>query len=140
MTRALVLAGILALIAATTGTSSNAANYSIGEEVAAACEGRPGEIDPAAAVERDLTGDGRTDFILSHEGITCSGGGSARSNAPGMQGCSVLIYVRRGQLLEQESEMLGMGVRIGGGSVPIIHIYRHGGRTATLRLDGQAFQ
>ena len=60
---------------------SNAAEYLIREEIAAACDGGAGSIDPTAVIERDLTGDGRADLIISHEGIGCAGRGAASSAA-----------------------------------------------------------
>jgi hypothetical protein len=71
----------------------------------------------AREIERDLTGDGKADLIISHEGIECANG--HRSNAYGMQVCSVMIYVHRGPLLGLEvGDLLGMDVSVGGGSSP----------------------
>jgi hypothetical protein len=120
---------------------SNAARYLIDQQIAEACEwqGGGGTIDPAAVIERDLTGDGRADLIISHEGIACTDG--SRSSFCGMQVCSVMIYVRRGALLEVAADdKLGMGVSVGEGEIPTIHMYGHGGQPTALRWDGRAFQ
>ncbi len=76
MLRSILLATILAAAIAPAAAYSNAANYLIAEQIASACEGNVGEIDPGSVIERDLTGDGKADLILSHEGINCSAGAS----------------------------------------------------------------
>lgn len=117
---------------------SKAADYLVREQIAAACDGKQGTIDPAAAIEQDLTGDGRADLIISHEGISCANGG--RSNACGAQLCSVMIYVRRGALLKLEREMLGVGVSAGEGKVPEISMYAHGGTLHSMKWNGRTFR
>jgi hypothetical protein len=118
---------------------SNAAQYLIAQEVASDCGGGQGSIAPSAVIERDLTGDGRTDLVIAHEGIACAGGG--RSAFCGMQVCSVRIYVRRGSLLEPEVEdLLGQMVTVGDGSVPEIRWRGHGGAAHSMRWDGSAFR
>jgi hypothetical protein len=119
---------------------SKAAEYLIREEIAGACEsaGGKGEIADSAVIERDLTGDGKADLIISHEGITCANGG--RSNACGAQVCTVMIYVRHGALLKLEREMLGAGVRVEGGAIPTIRMRAHGGRPAAIRWNGREFR
>jgi hypothetical protein len=118
---------------------SNAAQYLIGQEVASACDGGRGSIAPSAVIERDLTGDGRTDLVISHEGIACAGGG--RSAFCGAQVCSVLIYVRRGALLVPEvDDLLGQAVTVGDGSVPEIRWRGHGGAAHSMRWNGNAFR
>lgn len=138
MLRRAVVATCLALTSGPAAACSDAAAYLIAQEVAAGCDGGGGKIAPDAVIERDLTGDGRADLVLAHDGIACAGGG--RSNACGMQVCSVMIYVRRGQLLELESQILGAGVSLGGGGVPEIRFFGHGGRAQSIRWDGQAFR
>lgn len=129
----------LAVLAATpVDARSRAADYLVQQEIAAACTGAGGRIDPAAAIEADLTGDGRPDFVISHDGITCEGGG--RSSFCGAQLCSVNIYVRRGPLLELEREMLGTGVSIGAGSPPTIKMHGMGGRPGSVRWTGSGFR
>jgi hypothetical protein len=134
-----LFASLLILSAASVEALSNAARYLIDQQIAEACEwkGGAGIIDPAAVIERDLTGDGRADLIISHEGIVCADGG--RSSHCGMQVCSVMIYVRRGALLEVAADdKLGMGVSVGEGEIPTIHMLGHGGHRTALRWDGQA--
>jgi hypothetical protein len=137
----LLFAVVFVLSSSPAEALSNAARYLIDEQIAEACEwkGGGGTIDPAAVIERDLTGDGRADLIISHEGIVCADGG--RSDFCGMQVCSIMIYVRRGALLEVAADdVLGMGVSVGEGEIPTIHMLGHGGRPTALKWDGQAFQ
>jgi len=138
---ALVLAGILTLLPGPAAGYSKAASYLIGEQIALACDGNEGKIDPAAVIEQDLTGDGKADLIISHEGITCSGGEqSGRSLFCGMQVCAVNIYVRHGPVLTLKAEMLGGGVRVGGGPIPTITMHGHGGGSRSLRWNGRDFR
>ncbi|ANV99335.1 hypothetical protein LMTR13_03235 [Bradyrhizobium icense] len=118
---------------------SKAADYLIREQISDACERRGGRIDPAAVIERDLTGDGKADLIISHEGITCTGGG--RSSACGMQVCSVMIYVREGPLLKLAvGDLLGMMVTVDAGRIPTVRWRGHGGSPRAMRWNGGAFR
>lgn len=118
---------------------SKAAAYLIRQEIEAACDGKPGKIDPAAAIERDLTGDGKADLIISHEGITCQGRG--RSLNCGMQVCSVNVYVRDGALLKPVvDDLLAMQVKVGDGAIPSIHMLAHGGRPHVMKWNGRTFR
>lgn len=140
MLRILVIAAVaLCLFAAPAKARSKAADYLVREQIAAACDGGRGEIEPYAVIERDLTGDGKADLIISHEGIVCSSGG--RSSFCGAQVCSVNIYVRKGALLDLEREMLGMGVEIRDASpVPMIDMFAHGGKRGSIRWEGSGFR
>ncbi len=90
-------------------------------------------------IERDLTGDGKADLIISHDGISCSGGG--RSSACGMQVCAVKIYVRDGTLLKLAvGDLLGTAVKVGDGAVPTIEWRIHGGAGRMTKWNGQAFR
>jgi hypothetical protein len=135
-----LIAGVLVLAAGDSAHArSKAAEYLIREQIAEACEGQPGQIEPSAVIERDLTGDGKADLIISHEGITCSGGG--RSLMCGAQVCSVMVYVREGSLLKlRVGDRLGAGVRVRPGEVPTISMHGHGGREGGIRWDGRSFQ
>ncbi|MBM3421977.1 MAG: hypothetical protein FJY09_01790 [Chlorobi bacterium] len=53
---------------------SEAAAYIIKQEIAVACDGKKGTIDPSAVIERYLTGDGKADLIICNEGIMCANG------------------------------------------------------------------
>jgi hypothetical protein len=44
---------------------SKAVDYLVREQMAGACNGKEGTIDDAAVIERDLTGDGKADLIIS---------------------------------------------------------------------------
>lgn len=116
--------------------SSNAARYLMNEEVSAACGGG-GQISPQYFVERDLTGDGKLDLIVGHEGIRCSSGG--RSGFCGAQACSIHIYVRVGALLQKKTDLLGIGLAVGDGSTPTINFHAHGGVPVAVRWNGSTF-
>ena len=116
---------------------SKAAQWLVKEQIAGACDGRRGTIDPSGVIERDLNGDGEDDLIISHEAISCGG---AMSSFCGMQVCSVYFYVRRGDLLVEVHEMLGGGVEVGSGRVPKISMYAHGGRRGSVSWNGRTFQ
>lgn len=115
---------------------SAAARYLADQEIAAACDGRPGSFDPAGLVERDIDGDGRDDLILSHEHIACQGGPS-RSLYCGMQVCSLQFYVRRGDLLQPAGEVAGSLGPVTDNAVPFVTTYGHGGGQALWRWNGQ---
>lgn len=137
MKEALMFAALFALATAPAEARSKAASYLIDQEIAEACDGQGGRIDPASVIERDLTGDGRADLIISHEGISCPGSGESSFCG---QLCSVNVYVRRGQMLEREREMLGRGVSVGDGEVPPINLYGVDGRRGAVRWNGQTFR
>ncbi|QGN00183.1 hypothetical protein [Methylocystis parvus] len=126
-----------AILASAASAGSKAADYLVAEEIAGACDGKKGQIDPDAVMERDLTGDGKADLIISHDGIKCPGG--ARSGFCGMQVCTVNIYVRRGPLLKLSHERLGARVRVNTSPVPTITMYAHGGSQGSIRWNGSAF-
>lgn len=118
---------------------SKSVDWLIREQIADACDGKPGKINPAAVIERDLTGDGKADLIISHDGISCNGGG--RSSACGMQVCAVKIYVRDGALLKLAvGDLLGTAVKVGDGAVPTIEWRIHGGGGRVMKWNGQAFR
>jgi hypothetical protein len=133
-----LFAASLLSLAAPAWAVSDAARPPVEEQIAAACDGRPGSIDPAGVVERDLDGDGRTDLVLSHEHIDCQGQ-PARSIFCGTQVCSLLFYVRRGDLLQPAGEILGSLGPISDNEVPVITTYGHGGGQALWRWNGQRF-
>jgi len=117
--------------------SSNAAQWLADREIAQACGG-PGTFDTGGIIERDLTGDGRDDLILSHEAIRCASGG--RSGFCGAQVCSVLIFVRDGDLMVEKTNMLGGGVSVSVDRSPVISGYGHGGGRWSIRWTGSAFR
>ena len=138
LTRTVVCAAIIAFLPVAAAARSKAANYLVAEQIAGACGGKKGQIDSASVIERDLTGDGKADLIISDEGIRCADG--TRSSGCGMQVCSVNIYVRRGELLILTLERLGARVRVEGGPVPTIYMYAHGGSLGSIRWDGSGFR
>jgi hypothetical protein len=117
---------------------SKATAYLVKKEIANGCDGKKGTIEQSAIIERDLTGDGRKDLIISHEGLTCAGGG--RSLHCGIRVCLFNIYIRRGKLLKLETEMLGMEVRVTTEKIPIIHWYAHDGSAQKFRWNGKRFR
>jgi hypothetical protein len=139
MARLLLVSILISHLVTPAHAGSAAADYLVGEQLALACEGPGGRIDSSAVIERDLTGDGRDDLIISHAGITCDGG-AGRSLHCGIQVCAFKVYVRRGQLLELARDMLGQQVRVEGGPVPTILWYGHGGGAHSLRWNGRAFE
>lgn len=119
--------------------ASKAADYLLNQELIEACQGRGGRIRFEGFIERDLTGDGRKDLIISHDAIECNGD-FRRSPFCGAQVCTIKIYVRRGKLLKLEEEFLALISSIGAGPVPVISLYFHGGGQGQLRWNGRAFQ
>ena len=138
MSPLLILAIVTALLASPAQARSKAADYLVRDQIADACEGGKGSINPAAVIERDLTGDGQPDLTIRHDGITCSDGG--RSNACGMQVCSVTIYVRDGALLKPAvDDLLGTMVTVSDGKIPVIHWRGHGGGAHSMKWNGSKF-
>ncbi|WP_192360227.1 hypothetical protein [Mesorhizobium mediterraneum] len=135
MLRAVIVAVVLAAGSNPAMARSKAAEYLVAKQIAEACGGERGRIDPGAVIERDLTGDDKADLVISHEGITCGNGG--RSSFCGAQVCAVNIYVRQGALLVLEREMLGAGVNVRGRT---IHMFAHGGKPGTVTWNGREFQ
>jgi hypothetical protein len=73
MAYVLLFAAVSILGVAPAEALSNAAKYLIDQQIAEACEGRGGTIAADAVIERDLTGNGRADLIISHDGTVCTG-------------------------------------------------------------------
>ena len=119
---------------------SKATAYLVKQEIARGCDGKKGTIEKSAIIERDLTGDGRKDLIISHEGLTCAGDERKRSGFCGIRVCSFNIYIRRGKLLKLQIEMLGMGLHVTKGRIPTIHWYAHDGSAQKFRWDGKRFR
>ena len=132
----LLMAAVLA-VAGPAEARSKAAQYLIDQEIAEACSGR-GTIDGYGAVERDLTGDGRDDLIIFHDAISCET--SVRSGFCGMQLCALKIYVRRGNLLKLEVDMMSVALEVSNDAVPTIGLASHGGESHSIRWDGKRFR
>ena len=116
---------------------SRAAEWLMDEQVGLGCEGRGGRFE-GGFFETDLDGDGRNDLVLSHEGITCNAAPS-RSLFCGAQACSVLIYLRRGKLLQKVDEALGMQVQVSDDARPVIRMFGHGGTPHAIAWTGTGF-
>jgi len=116
---------------------SNAADWLIQQQQKQACDGAPASIMPAAIYEGDLTGDGRDDLIIHHAGISC--GDQGPSFFCGASNCSLLLYVRRGDLLVLEDEFLALDFSVkntsGRASIEVVS----GAGTDTLSWDGSGF-
>lgn len=125
-------------VISTASAQSKAAAYLVEQAISDACSGKGGTIKESAAIERDLTGDGNDDLIISHEGISCENG--SRSIYCGAQACTFSVYVREGNLLQLKKEMLGMAVTTSTGGVPTIRWYAHGGKERQFRWDGRDFR
>lgn len=138
MSLPLVISLLAVLLTSPAQARSKAADYLIRDQIAGACETGKGKIEGNAVIERDLTGDGLADLIISHDGITCSDGG--RSNACGAQVCSFVIYVRDGALLKPKDDLLGVMITVGDGKVPVIRWRGHGGGAHSIRWNGREFR
>lgn len=135
-----VLTSIVAIVLVSPSMAqSRAAQWIVNEQIAEACGTAGGTVAADAVFEGDLTGDGRADFIFSHDGVRCAGGG--RSPHCGVQACLLLIYVRRDGLLQLETEMLSIAFDVSPGDpVPTIHATAHDGKPSALRWDGRTFR
>lgn len=138
--RRLIVAGLVAVFLPTGASAwTKATQYLVNEQIATGCDG-PGTFDPATVFERDLTGDGKADLLLSHEGLTCKNTPTGRSNSCGMLACDILIYVRQGTLLVPVVTSLnGYDVTISADPVPIIRMRGFEGQPGSMRWDGSAF-
>lgn len=119
---------------------SNAAQWLVDDAIAKGCGDAGGRFDTSGVFVRDLDGDNRDDLILSHEGIQCSRPGRMQNNFCGAQVCLGIIYLRRGQLLEDVADFQGSVEGVGSGSRPIITIVGHGGGRVQARWNGSQFQ
>jgi len=109
------------------------------EQIAEACNGKPGSIDPASVIEHDLTGDGDPDLIIFHYGIKCEF--HIRSGFCGAQECRANLYVRRGAGLHAAGEFGAVEwIDIGKERIPTIHTISHGGKPLALRWNGHEFR
>lgn len=136
---ALVSAIVLGLSASAAAASdSKAVEWLLDEEIAAGCNGGEGRFDSASVIERDLSGDGRADLIISHDGLRCGAG--ERSALCGIRSCLVLLYVREGRLLKKRKEVLSIGVSVGYGRRPPIELVSDRGGRYTLRWNGNGFE
>ena len=102
----------------------------IKKQIREACGKRGGRMRKGGAIHRDLTGDGKTDLIISHEAIACRS--NQRSGFCGAQVCSVNIFVSRKGRLRLAKETLGGGVKVGRGKRPVIKMAAGMGRTAGM--------
>ena len=136
------LAAMLLVLTTVTPASaySKAALYLIRQQISDACNDSPGKIDPESAIERDLTGDGKADLIINHDGIQCAAPFS-RSGYCGIRACSVYVYVREGALLVEKLDILSVSVTIGQGKIPVLTFIPHDmTRKINLRWNGRAFK
>lgn len=108
------------------------------QEIAVACDGRPGRFEPEGVVEADLTGDGREDLVLSHDGVVCEGG-AARSAVCGIRACYYIVYVATDDGLVQRHEGLSVGVRLRSGEPPRLDLLGHDLTKHALLWTGSGF-
>jgi len=117
---------------------SKAANWLIQQQKEAACDGAPASVMPDAIYEGDITGDGRDDLIIFHAGIRC--GDQGQSLFCGASNCSLLLYVRRGDLLVLEDELLALDFAVKSASGRTTIEVVSGAGTDTLEWDGSQFR
>lgn len=111
----------------------------VAPEIAVACDGRSGTIDPAGYIQKDLTGDEIHDVIIRHDAILCENGG--RSLYCGAQVCSTKIYVwEPGGNYRETSDILGILEEISDERIPTLRFYAHGGQRFTARWNGNGFR
>ena len=125
------------LMSAHAETHSKAAEWLIQQQQEKACDGAQASVMPTAIYEGDLTGDGRDDLIIHHAGIRC--GDQRPSLFCGASNCSLLIYVRRGDLLVLEDELLALDFTVKGTSGPATTDVVSAAGTDTLTWDGAGF-
>jgi hypothetical protein len=120
---------------------SKAAAWLITEETEAACGAEGGTFAEGSVIERDLTGDGKSDMILSHGGVSCAGD-QVQSDYCGAMMCSVMIYVRKDDLLVLVAEFLSAGgdFAFGEGSPPAIRLINHDGSEGEVYWNGTTFR
>lgn len=130
----------LLLIASARGelaAASKAAQYLVKQHAADGCPAG-GTFAAGGVIERDLTGDGKPDLVIDHSSLQCNDGG--RSNACGMQACSVEIYVRVGALLKPAESFLSVGgVSLQGGNPPSLKMMSTNSKPYTVRWKGGQF-
>lgn len=138
MLRSIIVAFAVAALAGPSLARSKAAEFLLNEQIAQTCEGGQGGFDDSAVIERDLDGDGRDDLILNHHGLGCADFAARRC---GTQFCSALIYLRRGELLQFETEYLvSEGFTVSNHAIPVLSWYgRIGEGERWVRWNGREF-
>ncbi|MEM8789739.1 MAG: hypothetical protein AAGE76_15900 [Pseudomonadota bacterium] len=110
----------LALAAAPAAALSNAAQWLIEQENANACIGARGRLPPEGVVELDLTGDGRPDLLLDLGTMVCPDGSAAAGCAAA--GCPLRVFVRSGDLLLPERDLIAESYQIGPQPIPVLTV------------------
>lgn len=117
--------------------NSKATQWLMEDAVKRVCETKDGKFTSAGVIEADLTGDGRPDLVLDHGGIECSDG--SRALTCGIRACSILFYVREGDLLVEKTEILSIGASLGKGMPPTINLMGHNFEESSVRWNGRSF-
>lgn len=141
--RSVLLAAVFVAAGAVPGAAQydDATRALIDAEIAEACEGHPGIIEPFAVTVRDLTGDGDDDLIISHEGIACDAAAPmGRSLFCGASLCSIAFFVRRDGRLDHVTTILGAGLEVDDDDPPGIRTATAGMGSAVVRWDGETFR
>jgi len=116
---------------------SKAASWLINEQIIEGC----GKAGFDAVIKTDLTGDGQKDLIIDHGGLECVDAAiGSRSNYCGIRACSVLVYVRVGDLLKLKLEVLSIGVSISSDNPPRINLMGHNFEENSIVWTGTSFQ
>lgn len=131
----------IAAFPAKTAAESQAAAWLKSEQIREGCSGSTGRFSADGAREIDLTGDGKADLILDHSELTCDNNDfGGRSGFCGIRACSVIFYIRKGDLLKQELDVLSIGHDLGPGNPPEIKLLSHSFEEHVLRWNGKAFK
>jgi hypothetical protein len=105
-------------------------------EVTRACGARGGEAMTGAFLERDLTGDHRSDLVVDHSRIRCADG--SRSALCALAGCTFVVFVHDGARLASTVEEIGVGLRLADDRS--IRWHGFGGEFHMIRWNGSRFE
>lgn len=117
--------------------ASKAADRIVRKHIADACGGGAATMEPAAVIERDLTGDGKADLIVDQGLISCKDG---MNGFCGTAGCAIDVYVRQGDRFVEKLNLLGFGIEILDGNPPRLRMSDRDGGRHIYRWKGGQFR
>lgn len=140
------LVGAVSLLAlmmpAAAEARSAAAQYVLDQHIRETCGGggnfRATLNGIPLAVEADLSGDGKPDFIFDSRGIECADGSSLAGCGPAA--CNVYFYVRRGKLLKPAGDAFSIGFTVKRGKPARIELQDSNFREYVVRWKGSGFR